>query len=460
MKKTFKKVLLMVTTWMVVMFIASYEAASITKKEYERQIQIANAAREQVVLNLNMIKIAVQTEDDGMYGENVESMKEQARILEDLSYLKLRQSGYLARLNGYIETLEAKREIVSATKTLSEKVNEVKEYLSTNYSKSQTATREKVREAKTKFEEIKIDLKYGNSVQEAVNNVNDILNRLIEASMSVSDCIDTCYKDKIEKINNEYKALISSLAPKDSKKGINLKDVFEKGRIPRSIKNTKKQFESEVKDFRSAIVDDINNLSSIYKADALKDATKTLNSDIQGKYKKDLLRQLNNIYEDYKREVKSAIFEYIDNLTIDEVDNEKIKNELGDAIDEQPIELDTIEIEEASVDAKIDQYISIGIFKKFGSFFGLGGNRNRDFEELKERVKKEFLGKIDKRALKETVYKQLDDANKQLKDTVTNSFEGSSDYNKDIKKLNSDREKLISKLKDLKSSLDEEQRNH
>ncbi len=229
MKKAFKKVLLMVTTWMVVMFIASYEAASITKKEYERQIQIANAAREQVVLNLNMIKIAVQTEDDRMYGENVENMKEQARILEDLSYLKLRQSGYLARLNGYIETLEAKREIVSATKTLSEKVNEVKEYLSTNYSKSQTATREKVREAKTKFEEIKIDLKYGNSVQEAVNNVNDILNRLIEASMSVSDCIDTCYKDKIEKINNDLAEYIKKFSERATTLNKTYEEEFQFG---------------------------------------------------------------------------------------------------------------------------------------------------------------------------------------------------------------------------------------
>ena len=49
--KTFKKILLMTLSWLMILFLASYEGTSIIKKEYERQIQIANTAREQVALN-------------------------------------------------------------------------------------------------------------------------------------------------------------------------------------------------------------------------------------------------------------------------------------------------------------------------------------------------------------------------------------------------------------------------
>ena len=225
--KTFKKILLMTLSWLMILFLASYEGTSIIKKEYERQIQIANTAREQVALNLNMIKIAVQTEDDEIYGNNLAGLKEQTAVLEDLSYLKNRQSGYLKRLNTYIERLEEKKEIISATKTLSEKVKEVKEYLATNYGNNQTATREKIREGKTKFEEIKVNLKYDNSVQETVNYVNDILNRLIEASISLSDCIDTCYKDRIEKINDELAGYIKAFSEKVTTLNKNYESEFD-----------------------------------------------------------------------------------------------------------------------------------------------------------------------------------------------------------------------------------------
>ena len=227
MIKTFKKILLMTLSWLMILFLASYEGTSIIKKEYERQIQIANTAREQVALNLNMIKIAVQTEDDEIYGNNLAGLKEQTAVLEDLTYLKNRQSGYLKRLNTYIERLEEKREIISATKTLSEKVKEVKEYLATNYGNNQTATREKIREGKTKFEEIKVNLKYDNSVQETVNYVNDILNRLIEASISLSDCIDTCYKDRIEKINDELAGYIKVFSEKATTLNKNYESEFD-----------------------------------------------------------------------------------------------------------------------------------------------------------------------------------------------------------------------------------------
>jgi hypothetical protein len=111
------------------------------------------------------------------------------------------------------------------------------------------------------------------------------------------------------------------------------------------------------------------------------------------------------------------------------------------------------------VGTKIDGYIAIGTFKKIKSFIGLGGNHKRDFEELKEKVKNEFLNKIDKNALIEVVITQIEDENGDFKSAVTTAFDDANDYNKDIKKLKADKTKLSSILKELKISLGEEQRN-
>ncbi len=55
-----------------------YEAYSITRKEYEKQAEVANDVRKEVNFDLNMIKIAVQTNDADVFNENLGKMKVQA----------------------------------------------------------------------------------------------------------------------------------------------------------------------------------------------------------------------------------------------------------------------------------------------------------------------------------------------------------------------------------------------
>ena len=59
--------------------------------------------------------------------------------------------------------------------------------------------------------------------------MNDILNRLIEASMSVSDCIDTCYKDKIEKINNDLAEYIKKFSERATTLNKTYEEEFQFG---------------------------------------------------------------------------------------------------------------------------------------------------------------------------------------------------------------------------------------
>ena len=294
------------------------------------------------------------------------------------------------------------------------------------------------------------------ATRKTTNEVSAVYKR--KSQQMTKDIADL--RGKVDQITDEYKNLISSLAPQESKKGINLNDVFEKRSVLRSFKNTKKESERAVKDFYDRIVEDINGLSFRNTASALKDATEKLNNDIQGRYKNDFSIQLRNIYEDYKKEVQSAIFEYIGDLTIDEEDIDEIKEKLDDEIKDFSIDWDNIiEIDKVSAGTKIDGYIAIGTFKKIKSFIGLGGNHKRDFEELKEKVKNEFLNKIDKNALKEVVTTEIENKNGEFKQAVAKSFDDANDYNKDIKKLKDDKTKLISLLKELKTSLGEEQRN-
>ena len=205
-----------------------YEAYSITRKEYEKQAEVANDVRKEVNFDLNMIKIAVQTNDADVFNENLGKMKVQAERLKDLSFLENRLAGYKARLTYYIDLLDSKTDLLPQIKQLKTKVSEIATFVKENYVESK-ASRDKVREVNPKLNQLKIALgDYTNdTVKNVVNTVNGFLEEMAIGGTSLSDCIDTCYKDKISGINDGLETKIKAFADKTAELNAGLEKEFD-----------------------------------------------------------------------------------------------------------------------------------------------------------------------------------------------------------------------------------------
>ena len=221
MVKTIKKILVATIIMSLIMTAIIYEAYSITRKEYERQVEIANSVRENVTLDLNMVKIAVQTNDEEVYSNNLKKMEAEIKRIDELSMLDNSLAGYKTRLKYYADLLEAKMDLLPEIKDLKTKVDEIVKVLKENFV-STTATREKVREVNPKMVSLKIDVNnYTNdNVKAVVVAVNDILNELAVNGTTLSDCIDTCYKNRITEVTNGVNDLIKGFSDKTA--GLNL----------------------------------------------------------------------------------------------------------------------------------------------------------------------------------------------------------------------------------------------
>ena len=210
--KTVKKILIGILVWTIVVGFVVYEAYSITRKEYIRQTDIATSAHQQVNFNLDMIKIAVMTEDVETYENNLNGLREQMNTISSLSFLYDEQSEYLGKLRDYIELLSNKTALLEEMSSLKSDVLTVKNKISENYSDKNTLTREKLTEAKSKVLEFKINA--SNYAEEkaltVANSVNDLLQGVSDKVSTLVDCVDTCYKNRIVEINDELSEAINS----------------------------------------------------------------------------------------------------------------------------------------------------------------------------------------------------------------------------------------------------------
>ena len=224
LKKIFVAVIVMALTMTAIL----YEAYSITRKEYERQAEVANDARESITLDLNMIKIAVQTNDEGMYTENLTKIETEAKRLDDLSMLNNRLSGYKARLNYYAELLESKKELLPEIKELKTKVERIAETIKESFVSSKIS-RDKVREVNPKLNSLKINTAEFKSekVKSVAKAVNGILEELAINGTTLSECIDTCYKNRITEITNGLNDKIKGFSDDAKKLNISVEKEFQ-----------------------------------------------------------------------------------------------------------------------------------------------------------------------------------------------------------------------------------------
>ena len=228
MVKTIKKIIIATIVMALATTAILYETYSITKKEYERQVEVADSVRKNVTLNLNMVKIAVQTNDEDTYAENLVKMENEVRKLDDLTFIENPLSGYKARLKYYTELLESKKELLPEIKNLKTRINEITTAIKDGFV-STGITREKVREVNPTLNNLKIDtnLFTNEKTKSVVVAVNGILDEMAASGTTISGCIDTCYKNRITELTNGINDKIKAFSDSTAQLNLNVEEEFE-----------------------------------------------------------------------------------------------------------------------------------------------------------------------------------------------------------------------------------------
>ena len=232
MKKALKiigKISLGIICLVLILGFVNFEVYSINNKEYARQIDIANEAHKQIALNLNMIKIAVQTEDIEKYKENLSRLYENSAKIKPLFFLEDEQKDYLNSLYSYIELLENRKTLLSEIIKLKNDISAIEKVFKENYNGKDASSREKLTSLSSEIEKLKINEKdYSEEIiKNIISEINDLLNGIIADSSALSECIDNCYKDKITEINDGLAEKLKSFADKTEGLNQSLEDQFD-----------------------------------------------------------------------------------------------------------------------------------------------------------------------------------------------------------------------------------------
>ncbi|MBO7717901.1 hypothetical protein J6S37_00170 [Candidatus Saccharibacteria bacterium] len=207
----------------------NYEIYSLNKKEYERQVGILNETHEQISLNLNMMKIAIQTNDLGKYAENLSKLRDNSATIESLFLVRGEQEGFLTSLHSYIELLESREKLLSENIGLKQDVLNIEKSFKDNYGGKDAISRDKLTGIGNEIAKLKIDgEKYSEEiVKTIVSAINQVLDEIIAESDALAKCIDSCYKDRITKINDELAEKVKGFASKTEDLNKTIEEQFD-----------------------------------------------------------------------------------------------------------------------------------------------------------------------------------------------------------------------------------------
>ncbi len=238
--KTITKILIGTLCCVAITSFALYEAYSIVKKEYLRQTEIATAAHERINYNLDMIKIAVITEDVETYQKNLAEIKEQTNIITPLGLIKNEQADFLNQLEEYTTLLDSKAELLTEMQSVKTSIATVKDKLNENYGDKDSISRDKLKESKDKVLEFKINNSgyTEEKILAIINQVNGALEGISEKASALAECIDTCYADRISEIDDELADKMKSFADAVDELNISLEKEFSFDKMT-SIKENK-----------------------------------------------------------------------------------------------------------------------------------------------------------------------------------------------------------------------------
>ncbi|MBQ3465161.1 hypothetical protein IJH15_03025 [Candidatus Saccharibacteria bacterium] len=227
--KTIGKIFIFILCLVALLGFINYEVYSIKKKEYERQSEIASTTHEQINLNLNMLKIAIQTNDIDGYSENLQSLHENATTIESLFMVKDEENDYLTSLHSYMELLENEADLLPEIASLKQDVLKIKKVFQDNYSDDDSITRDKLENASDEITKLKINEKnYSKkAILSVISEINNILEEIASKSDSLSDCIDNCYKNRINEINDNLADEIEEFVDKTEKLNKTIENQFD-----------------------------------------------------------------------------------------------------------------------------------------------------------------------------------------------------------------------------------------
>lgn len=227
MKKVLLKTMMVLVVFAVVIGLAVYEECSIVSKEYERESGIAEALTREINLGLDMVKVAVQTEDVELYTTNLTRVREAMAEIEGLSMMRDEYGGYLEQLGIYVEASEGRTEMLEEMRSLKSAVDSATEAIKKEYGNKDEISRDKVKGAKERIKELSIDVEAYKveRVATAGRAVNDVLDKMAGKAGELADCIDNCYKDKIVKIDDELAEVFKEFV--DKAPGVNTEIVEE-----------------------------------------------------------------------------------------------------------------------------------------------------------------------------------------------------------------------------------------
>lgn len=229
LKKTLKKAVLIFVVGVVMVGFLIYEGYSIAKKEYNRQTEIANDAHEEINLDLNLLKIAVQTGDAESYTSKLGGIRNEKAKIEGLFMIQSEQAEYVSLLDEYLAVLDGKEIMINEMRNLKDELAVISKALKDNYGNKDEISRDKVTGAKNEILKLKIDTtKYETEkVSAIVKAVNEIIDGVSDKAGVLADCVDTCYKDRINTVNDELADKIKAFSDQAAELNSGFEKEFE-----------------------------------------------------------------------------------------------------------------------------------------------------------------------------------------------------------------------------------------
>lgn len=197
-----KKILVSIFCITIIIGIFGFETFLLFNQENEHQSSLANAAYDDILFDLNMIKIAVQTGDFATFSENLSKARSRLSDVDSLFLVKNQHTNYLTEVETYLDFLDSKQDFLQETINLRTDISNLTTSLKESYEDKSKLTRDELKLASERISNQKLNLENYNSesIKQIADATNTMLDNFSKKAKELSDCIDVCYKDAITKI--------------------------------------------------------------------------------------------------------------------------------------------------------------------------------------------------------------------------------------------------------------------
>lgn len=215
MKKiNIKKLAVSALCWIFTIIFLTTEAYLAVQHEATRQRSVANNIYDDIILDLNMTKVAIQTIDIDLYSEKISHAQTSLESLQSLSFVRQENAEYISSIDSYLRLLESKKDLLKEITIIRSDIDHLSTTLKTSYGDKSTITRDSLKLSPDSISKLKLDqTKFTfDSVKQTAASINGALDNFAGKATELVNCIDTCYKDAIKKINDSLSENFKSFA--------------------------------------------------------------------------------------------------------------------------------------------------------------------------------------------------------------------------------------------------------